>query len=159
MRQKRRKEAPKKDIQSLKEQVLAEVLPDGVKTFPDEFLDPAALDDGFREVPVPVDGIQIDTRLVGHKELIGANGWHYSAKTPQEAKFLVYAHRAGMSSVRVPTNTVAVIQAVANYEAYLRQLKTDLRQRFHGRTMNHQVAERLTEQVWKELGIKGVDEG
>ncbi len=159
MRQKRRKEAPKKDIQSLKEQVLADVLPDGVKTFPADFLDPAALDDGFREVPVPADGFQIDTRLVGRKELIGANGWHYTAKTPQEAKFLVYAHRAGATSVRVPTQTVAVIQTVAHYEAYLRQLKADLRQRFHERTMNHQVAERLTEQVWKELGIKGADEG
>jgi len=159
MRQKRRKEAPKRDIQSLKEQVLADVLPDGVKAFPDDFLDPAALDDGFREVPVPADGFQIDTRLVGRKDLIGANGWHYSAKTPQEAKFLVYAHHPGMTSVRVPMQTVAVIQAVARYEEYLRQLKSDLRQRFHERTMNHQVAERLTEQVWKELGIKSVDEG
>ncbi|MCX5718069.1 MAG: N-6 DNA methylase, partial [Nitrospirae bacterium] len=62
-----------KDIEKLKEQVIEEIIPDGVKKFPEEFVDSKHLKDA-REISVPGETLKLGSYFIGQQEVISDSG-------------------------------------------------------------------------------------
>jgi type I restriction enzyme M protein len=154
-RKKVKKVKQNRDVEKLKEQVLEEILPKGPRRFPEDFIDSKYLKDAF-ELPVPGEPLKLGAHFMGTQEVISDKGFRYQAQSVEEAKFIVYAVKAGIYLLKVPNNKSALSQAVIKYERYLRQLKDEFFEVFFQRTHDHKLADMLTNQIFEDLGLPEV---
>lgn len=139
------------------EDVLNELLPTGPLRFPDEFFSTAAAKGSKQEIVLP-DELLIfeDTPLF--KGVHGASGsFTLSVKTPQEGKFLIYAHKAGHRTIQMPEKMVEITRTVANYEKYLRELRGQLYEAYYHRTLDTKISAKLTQSALDRLGLPSVE--
>ena len=157
MRGKRKKERVKRDTAALEQQVLAEVLPKGPKRFPTDFFPPEARKGPFKTFAIPQEPLRMGPPHFDKVELTTEEGFRYEAQNKVEAKFILYTQMAGSFIVQLPQTPIHVFKTVSNYEIYLRDLRRKLFEAFHNRSLNHQVAERLTEKVWQDMRLPRVE--
>ncbi len=141
-----------KDIEKLKEQVIEEILPDGVKKFPGEFIDSRYLKDA-KEISVPDDHLQLGAYFMGQQEIITQSGFKYEAENFDEAKFIVYAQKPNSYVIKIPKKRPVVINAVESYEKYLKKLKDRLFGAIFSLTLDHKQADILVHQIYEEIGL------
>jgi hypothetical protein len=136
------------------QEVLDEILPEGPKRFPDDFLSSDAAKGERVEVVLPEAKLRLDVtpmvvslytdadkRLFGHQ------------KSPAEGKFIVYCQQAGLPAALLPKKPVEVSRTVANYESYLRDLRRTLYDAFYRRTLDVSVAARLTQATFDRFKL------
>lgn len=70
-----------------------------------------------------------------------------------EARYVVYAVRAGEHVVDVPTDAIVTRQAVQRYEQYLRQLGEEVFTRAMEATRDHRQAEQITKELLEAQGL------
>ena len=157
MRKKVKKARPERDIEKVKREVIEEFLPDGPKRFPEDFLDSSVKKDKMKEVSLPDEPLRLGNYFFGEQEVITDNGFIYKAKSPVEAKCLIYAQRAGVSKVLVPTDTMTLFKTVKNYENYLRNLRTEMAKALLNHTLDQQMAERLLNQILEENKLAEIE--
>ena len=150
MRKKVKKARPERDIEKVKREVIEEFLPDGPKRFPEDFLDPSVKKDKMKEVSLPDEPLRLGNYFFGEQEVITDSGSVYKAKSPVEAKYLIYSQRSGMSKVLVPTESMPLFKTVKNYESYLRHLRGEMAKALLNRTLDQQMAERLLNEILEE---------
>lgn len=94
---------PTNSDNQLIEHVINEVAPNGLKTFPQDFLEHEEGDREFSEIEVPGTSLQIDphsqTTVISPRR-----HFRYDAKTPSEAKYIIYAHKIGEKKIRIPSD-------------------------------------------------------
>jgi len=145
----------KKSVESDKgliQQVIDEVAPEGVKTFPEDFLEANAWEETL-EIEVPGTPLQLDansqTTVVSPKR-----HFRYEAKNPPEAKYVIYSNKVGRTSITIPKDNRAVFKAVAKYEQYCQSMEERcfamLLQRFN----DESVAEQLVREVIEKLDLR-----
>ncbi len=156
MRKKVKQLKSQRDIVKLEKQVREEVLPQGAKKFPEEFLALSLKAKDFQDVSVPGEPLKLGMYFLGTQEVITDSGFTYQAKTVEEAKYLAYAQKPDSFIVRIPKDMVSVTKAVNDYERYLRELKGKLFQAFLNATFNHKLADTLAQRVFTELGLPDV---
>ncbi len=156
MRKKVKQLKSQRDIVKLEKQVREEVLPQGAKKFPEEFLDLSLKAKDFQDVSVPGEPLRLGMFFLGTQEVITDSGFTYQAKTVEEAKYLAYAQKPDSFIVKIPKDTVSVTKAVNDYERYLRELKGKLFQAFLNATFNYKLADTLAQRVFTELGLPDV---
>ncbi|MCL4537261.1 MAG: SAM-dependent methyltransferase [Nitrospirae bacterium] len=142
----------KRDIEKLKEQVVEEIIPDGVKKFPEEFIDSKYLKDA-REISVPNEPLKLGAYFIGQQEVVSESGFKYDAANLEEAKFIIYAQKPNSFLIRIPKQASVVIRAVDDYERYIKDLKAKLFEAFFSRTHDHKQADTLVQQVFEEVGL------
>jgi len=152
MRNKARRSRPVQALDRVKQDVLDDVLPQGPKRFPDDFLTPSAKDGESLTYELPEAKIEAELSPL-HPEVIGENGFTLRLRSAFEAKYVRYAHGAGHRNVKVPQAAVEVSRAVSNYEIYLRELRDTLFEAFYKRTLDQQLATNLTAQAFETLGL------
>jgi len=157
MRKKVKKARPERDIEKVKQEVIQEFLPDGPKRFPDDFLDSSVKKEKMKEVSLPNEPLRLGTYFFGEQELITDSGFIYKAKSPVEAKYLIYAQRAGVTKVRIPMDTMTLFKTVKNYENYLRNLRTEMAKVLLNRTLDQQIAEHLLNQILEENRLAEIE--
>lgn len=86
------------------------------------------------------------------------DGFCHSVKNRIEAKYLIYAQRAGHHTVRMPKAQVEISRAVSNYERYLRELRQELFEAYYKRTLDQRTATRLVAAAWQQLNLPPVEE-
>lgn len=150
MRKKVKKARPERDIEKVKREVIREFIPDGTKQFPEDFLDPSVKKDKMKKVSLPDEPLRLGNYFFGEQEVITDNGFVYKAKSPVEAKYLIYSQRPGVKKVLVPTETMPLFKTVKNYESYLRKLRDEMAKALLNRTLDQQMAERLLYQILEE---------
>ncbi|MBF0344727.1 MAG: N-6 DNA methylase [Nitrospirae bacterium] len=143
----------KRDVERLKEQVAEEIIPDGVKRFPEDFVDLQDLK-GAKEISSPNDPLRLGSYFMGQQEVVSDSGFKYPASSLSEAKFIVYAQRPNSFLIRIPKSETAIIKAVDDYERYLKGLKAELYGAFFNRVHDHKQAETLVQQVLQEQGFR-----
>ncbi|MCM8822528.1 MAG: hypothetical protein NC831_06945 [Candidatus Omnitrophica bacterium] len=104
--------------------------------------------------PVP---IRLGHDFLGSQEVIADNGFKYEAKNILEAKYIVYSQKPGLSNVKVPLEPFVQQKIVKDYEIYLRELKKKFFEAFYNRTLDHQMAQTLTQTVLKQLNLPDVE--
>ena len=141
-----------KDIEKLKEQVIEEVIPEGVKRFPAEFVDSKYLKDA-KEISVPNELLKLGSYFMGKQEVVSESDFRYEAENLDEAKFIVYAQKPNSFLIKVPTKKSIIINAINDYGRYLKDLKANLFKVFFTRTHDHKQADNLVQQVCTDLGL------
>ncbi len=141
-----------RDIEKLKEQVIEEIIPDGARKFPEEFIDSKYLKD-VREISVPNEPLKLGSYFIGQQEVISGSGFKYDASSIDEAKYIIYAQKPNSFLIKIPKQASVVIRAVDDYEGYIKELKAKLFEAFFSRTHDHKQADILVQQVFDEMGL------
>jgi hypothetical protein len=133
-----------------RDSVLADVLPDGPKRFPDDFVDGAGSSVVVELPGEPVSVVQErDGRYVARSQL----GFSRDVRNPTEGSFLVYAQLRGLGAVTVPREMIAVFRAVKSYENYVRELQRSLLLAYERHCGNRAVAEHHAKRALKDNGL------
>ncbi|KJU84831.1 N-6 DNA Methylase [Candidatus Magnetobacterium bavaricum] len=141
-----------RDVESLKEQVIEDVIPNGLKRFPEGFVDPQDLR-GAKEISVDKGPLRLGSYFMGQQEVVSEGGLRYVAASLHEARFIVYAHRPNSFIIRIPKVPLVTARAVDDYERYLTDLKSRFFAAFIVRTHDHRQSETLVQQVFQGLGL------
>jgi hypothetical protein len=139
------------------EEVLDEVLPDGPKPFPEDFLSGAATAGGKTSVELPEAALIFDNSPLFSGVYTADDSFSRPVKTPAEGKFLVYAHVCGHRTAELPDKVVEINRTVANYEQYLRDLRKQFYEAYYRRTLDTRTAERLTQAAFDRFHLPNVE--
>ena len=134
--------------------VLRELLPQGPKTFPGEFLD------GVKKtvnLELPVEPISVVV-LAGGKHAVQSDlGFRHDVRNPTEGNFIYYAHLRGLKAVPVPTVMFEVFRAVKAYENYVRDLRHALLKAYERKCGHQPMAQHQTREAFKSYGLPWVE--
>ncbi len=139
-----------KDIEKLMEQVISEVIPDGMRKFPEEFIDSRYLKEA-KEISVPDEPLKLGKFFFGRQELLLEGGLKYEAASIAEAKFIMYSQKPNGYLIKIPEDNVCVKKAIDAYERYIEGIKTELFQAFFARTHDHKLADTLAIRVMEKF--------
>ena len=159
MRNKARKSKKSRATNQVAEQVLADLLPDGPRRFPDDFWSPAARQGQFTEVALPQAPLRYAGHMFGREEVVAEDGFHHQARSKAEAKYLIYAQAAGQEVARLPAQPVELSRTVANYEQYVRQTYDALYEAYYHRTLDQKAADRFVTSAMRRLNLILVEDG
>lgn len=131
--------------------VLADLLPNGPKHFPDDFLD--GVDASGTVVDLPGDSLSVvqkrDGRYVVHSQF----GFSHDVRNPTEGSFLLYGQLRGLRVIKVPREMIVVFRAVKGYENYVRELQRSLLLAYERHCGNRAVAEHQAKRALKDHGL------
>ena len=156
MRKKVKQVKTQKDVDRLKKQVMEEVLPYGLKKFPEEFLEIPLKPQDYQNISIPSEPLKLGMFFLGTQEVISDSGFSYRAQSVEEAKYIIYSQKPDTFVVSLPKNNVVITKAVNDYERYLTKLKDTLFQEFFKRTFDHKLSDTLTQRTMVELGLPEV---
>jgi type I restriction-modification system DNA methylase subunit len=153
MRTVQKKKRIEQDLVKLKEEVTEEVLPSGVKGFPDAFVK-AGIKTEWEEIGIGAEKIKLGEKGLGVQEICDAEGNHLTeVRSIEKAKYIVYAKQKDEQIVKVPNSEIVIKKAVKDYEIYARQIKEELYRAFMEKCGDHNMSENLTRQVCEEFGL------
>jgi len=153
MRKKVKQVKTDRDVDRLKKQVMEEVLPNGLKKFPGEFLEAPLKPQDYQNIPIPDEPLRLGMFFLGTQEVVSDSGYRYQAQSVDEAKYIIYSQKPDTYTVSFPKDKVVITKAVNDYERYLDKLKDDLFQEFFKRTFDHKLSDTLTQKTMNELGL------
>jgi len=145
-------EPPEHD-KGLAEEVLCKVAPDGIKAFPEDFLERSLEDKEMLEIEVPGTPLHLDTNS-GTIIISPRRHFRYEAKNPPEAKFIIYAYKFGQKKVKIPKDNRTIFKAVTSYEKYCQEIKHQCFTLFLKHTNDEDMAELLTKEVEQKLDLR-----
>jgi len=131
--------------------VVAQMLPDGPKAFPAEFLT-ADVATGAR-VELPDEPIQVAWQPDGTDVVRSHFGFIHQVRNATEGRFILYAHLCGHRAVQVPDKMIHVFKAVKAYEQYLRGLWQDLFRAYGRSCGSPALARRQANRAFISLGL------
>lgn len=136
------------------ELVLAEVLPKGLKRFPDDFISKDVVE-GPVEVKLPMRGIKFApfsrATLVGEKEK-----FRYDARNPSDAWYILYSYVSGYRNVRLPANKRAAFLAVKAYEKYIRGVCQQANDLFKDAVDSQQQIKPMMRSFLAQIGLTSI---
>jgi type I restriction-modification system DNA methylase subunit len=152
MRKQKSKSKVIKDIAKLTEQVRDELVNSGIKKFPDDFLSTKLKPQDCTNVSVPDVPLRLGHYFMGQQDVTG-EGFNYTARSLEAAKYIIYAHKPGEYIVCLPNDDIIVTKAVVEYECYLKELFKKLNTEILNRTFDHKQAESISKRIFEELGL------
>jgi hypothetical protein len=133
--------------------VLQELVPEGPKVFPGDFLHDVK---ATVNVELPAEPISVVV-LAGGKHVVQSGfGFRYEVRNPTEGNFIFYAHLRGLKAISVPTAMIEIFRAVKAYENYARDLRNALLNAYERRSGHRPMAEHQTKEAFKSFGLPWV---
>jgi type I restriction-modification system DNA methylase subunit len=145
-----KKEKKTKDIPKIKEEVLKEVLPDGLRPFPENFVSPRSK---YRQIVLSPGKWRLGDYFMGRQDLVNDKGEKYQAATTSEAEYILFAQKPDSHFVKLPQTAIEMVKAVQSYKKYLKDIRQKLVREFVMRTGDQNLSERLGAEVIEELGV------
>jgi hypothetical protein len=156
MRKKVKQVKTQRDVDRLKKQVMEEVLPNGLKKFPDEFLEAPLKPQDYQNISIPCEPLKLGMFFLGTQQVVSDSGFTFEAKSVDEAKYAIYSQKPDTFVVSLPKDSVVITKAVNDYERYLRKLRDDLFQALFKRTFDHKLSDTLMQRAFAELGLPDI---
>ena len=156
MRKKVKQVKTQRDVDMLKKQVMEEVLPNGLKKFPDEFLEAPLKPQDYQNISIPGEPLKLGMFFLGTQQVVSDSGFTFEAKSVDEAKYAIYSQKPDTFVVSLPKDSVVITKAVNDYERYLRKLRDDLFQALFKRTFDHKLSDTLMQRAFAELGLPDI---
>jgi len=154
LRSAKKKGRKEQDIEKLKEEVIDEVLPNGVVKFPDGFVRGKV---AWREVGVAAESVKLGASFFEKQDVVDGEGRHLmEAGSIAEGKFVVYAKKRDELVVRVPERFTAVRKAVQDYEIYVREIREKLYKAIMEKSGDHNLSESLARGICGDFGLPDV---
>jgi len=156
LRSARKKKRVEQDLEKLREEVIEELLANGVERFPDAFVKAGAKTE-WGEVSIAAEEIKLGETGIGVEEICDGEGTHLmEIRGGEKAKYIVYAKHKGEQVVRVPRSEIVIKKAVQDYEFYVREIRDNLYTSFMEKCGDHKVSENLAREVCEEFGLPDV---
>jgi hypothetical protein len=147
-------EAGQKPNPAFTDMILAELLPDGPKDFPGDFL--VEYKGKASPVKLPNEPIEV-VQQSGGTYIIRSNfGFCHCVRNACEGNFILYASLRGHRVVHMPQEMITVFKAVKGYENYLRELRRTLLQAYERKSGHRPTAEYQAKQVFRKYGLPWV---
>ena len=140
------------DTEQIKNQVIEAVLPNGVKKFPEDFLDKPLKINEYETIPVSGEPLKLGALFMGQHDVVAEN-FTYTAASTETAKYIVYSQKPNLFMVSVPIDQQIIVNAVQKYEIYLKDLKQKLHTALVDQISDYKKADTLTEQIFAEYGL------
>ena len=137
----------------LKQQVINDVLPNGIRKFPESFTNAQPKNSKFESIAIPKEKLKLGMFFLGEQEIITEYGFSFQAKNTAMAKYLIYSQQADVFTVKLPRDVTICELAVAEYESYVKVLEQKLFNTFFQRIFDHKMSEKLSKSVIEELGF------
>jgi hypothetical protein len=139
------------EYEELIQLVIEEVLPEGNKTFPDDFIDTDKIK--LREIDVP--GTELHINPYSKTLVVSPKGYfRHQAKNPPEAKYIIYANKRAQKNIKIPEDNLLIFKAVTKYEKYVTDTLKKCFELFLDFTYDESKAEFLTQIVKEKLNLK-----
>lgn len=152
MRKKLKQAKPVRDITKMMELVMKDLLQEGIKSFPADFMDVKPTPQDCSNVAVPDGSLRLGYYFLGQQEVVG-DSYCYQASSIAAAKYIIYAHKPSEYIVSLPNDEIIITKAMTDYENYLKELFQKLSQELLNRTFDHKQAEILSRRIFQELGL------
>jgi len=130
--------------------VLDELLPDGPKEFPVEFVNG---DITATELELPAEPVSVVQQSTGEYVVQSDFGFRHPVRNPTEGNFILYSFLRSHRRVHVPTKMIDIFKAVKAYENYVRDLRHALLQAYEQKSGHRPMAEHQTREVFTSLGL------
>lgn len=138
--------------EALLQLVIEEVLPDGPKNFPEDFITHSC---SFKEIELPGTELFIDGLL--RTVIVSPKGYfRFEAKNPPEAKYIIYANKKGITRMKIPDDNLIIFKAVTAYEKYVSDTIKKSFELFLLFTNDETKAEILTKLLKERLEFKDI---
>lgn len=144
------------DTEKIKKQVTDSVLPNGVKKFPEDFLEKPLKQNEYETVSIPSEKLKLGGQFMTQHEILTDEGFKYMAASTTIAKYIVYSQKTNVYLVAVPKDDTVVNKAIQNYEIYVNGIKEKLVTELANLTTDYKLADSLTEQIFAEYGLPQV---
>lgn len=141
------------DKRPSRDSVLHELLPDGPKDFPDQFLGSKTK---TVKLELPSEPISVVALPGGAYAVQSDFGFRHKVRNPTEGNFVSYAYLRGHRTVSIPIEMIEIFRAVKAYENYLRDIRHALLQAYERKSGHRPMAEHQTREVFTSLGLPWV---
>jgi len=130
--------------------VVRELLPEGPKDFPGEFVEG---DGKMMRLELPSEPVSV-VLLPGGRYVVQSDfGFRHDVRNPTEGNFVCYACLRGHRMFSIPTKMIEIFRAVKAYENYLRELRHALLQAYERKNGHRPMAEHQTKEAFKSYGL------
>ena len=136
-----------------RDSVLHELLPDGPKDFPGEFIDAKET----MQLDLPPEPISVAVLPGGRYAVQSDFGFHHAVRNLTEGNLILYTYLRGHRLVPIPKEMIEVFRAVKKYENYLRNLRHSLLRAYEGKSGHKPMAEHQAREAFKSCGLPWLD--
>ena len=156
MRTFRKKKRVVQDYAKLCDEVSEEILGDGVKKFPEGFVE------GWpriecEEIAVAATELKLGENFFDKQEICDGEGQHLmEVGSEARGKFIVYAKKKDEHIVRVPASEIVIKKAIQDYEIYLKDLKKRLYTAFMEKSGDHSASENMTYKIFEDFNLPDI---
>lgn len=139
-----------RDLSRVIESVQEEVFPNGVKKFPSAFI--AHLPrEKLKIINLPRRKLELGNQFFGKYELTIDGKSLMEAQDLDEAEYILFAQREGVTEHKIPADKKEVGRVVADYKRYLKEKQDQLIKAALDRGLSIKDVENLSRQIWGEL--------
>lgn len=154
MRKKKQKEEGKFADNKVKEDVIVDCLPDGIRKFPEDFY----LKENYEELKVdsyPTNGKRLSIDAFFNSFQMKTEGGETIFELDSEAKaeFAELISRRSTYQIKIPSEEEVVEQILKNYHNYVSKLEDQLTNNAKEKLHDWSLAEKMTKEILEEYGL------
>ena len=158
LRSAKKKIRKQRDLTKFAEEIAEEVLPNGPKKFPEEFL-PRRGNVQFEEMGLPLGRLKLGESFFGNHEVCDAEGNHLmEVAGAEKSKYIVYAKKSEESLVKIPKNDTILCKSINDYENYLHKLRETIFRAFMEQSGDYTLSENLTRKVFEDFSLPNISQ-
>jgi type I restriction enzyme M protein len=154
MRKKKQKEGQKHAYDKVKEDVIEDCLPDGIRTFPQDFYDKGNYDElKFETHPTAGTPLIIDS-FFNRFEMKTAEGKTIiELDSEAKAEFAALLSKQETFQIKIPVIDKVVEQILKNYRNYISELSDQLTANAREKLHDWSLAERMSKEILSDFGL------
>ncbi len=150
MRKKDKKAKITKSLDQIADMVRQEILPSGLRQFPESFINSAELKRA-KDIPVSGKPLKYRNEFLTIWEILDSEGQKiYQTDNEDAAKFIVYSYKPDTYTIKIPAYFQIIRNIVSEYDNYIKETRNKIVQRVFEATFDHSAAEKIAGEILGE---------
>jgi len=135
-----------------------EILGGKLLGFPENFIE-LANSKQLEKVTLPKGTLKLGAFKEGVQYVVSEDDFMLELRNEIEAKYIIYAHLRGATSVSIPADMFVIFKAVKEYEKYVRDIQKKLIEVYKVQYSNYLVIKHKVRLELEKLGLPWLEEG
>ncbi len=154
MRKKKQKEEVKYAYSKVKEDIIEECLPDGVRKFPEDFYTTEIYDTlEFETYPSNGKPLKIDSFFNSFQMKDSDGDTLFELSSEAKAEFAELLSKQATYQIKIPVNEEVIEEILKNYKSYITELKEQLEANAKEKLHDWALAEKMAKEILEEYGV------
>lgn len=154
MRKKKQKEQPQKVFTEIKESVIKDCLPEGLRGFPEAFYESGEFSElKFNEYSTNGKPLKSDSFFNDFLMKDESGEEQFRVDSENKAEYAELISRKEMYVLKIPKEEKALEEILLNYRKYIKELKATLIDNSHSKTHDWNEAEKMAQEILTEFGL------